>query len=1039
MPSFFIDRPIFAWVIAIFIVLGGLLTLSLLPVTRYPDIAPPSISIRANYSGASPQVVSDSVISIIEPELSGVKHLLYFESTADSSGSATVTATFESGTDPELAQVDVQNKIKSIETRLPESVQRAGITIESSMSGFLMIVALTSPDGRFSALDLGDYMERTIVQPLNRVAGVGRVQSFVSKKAMRIWVDPNKLLSYSISMAEVTSAISAQNVQISPGRVGAEPTVEGQRVAFPLTVQGQLTTPEEFGNIVLKSETDGSKLILSDVARIEVGAQSYAFSSRINGGASAAAAIQLAPGANAVRVSALVQERMKSLALSMPEGMQWTVPYDNSPFVEISIEKVVHTLFEAMALVFLVMLLFLQKIRYTLIPSIVAPIALAGTLVVMYVSGFSINVLTMFGMVLAIGIIVDDAIVVVENVERIMATEGLQPKEATRKAMKQITGAVIGITLVLTAVFIPMGLSSGAVGEIYRQFTMSMAVSILFSAFLALSLTPALCASLLKPIDPDHHENKRGFFGLFNRGLDRMTSFYGRTVGVLIRKVAIMGLLYLVIIGGMGYGFMKMPTSFLPTEDQGSFLTIFSLPSDATADRTTEILQMYEQHVSSRPASKDTVAILGFSFAGAGTNMGLAFTTLDDWTERDTTAADEANAANRTMFMAPEGQIYSLLPPSIPSLGTSTGFAVRLQDRGGKGHEALLNARNMMLGMAAQSPLLTSVRPDGLPDGTSVRLEIDRQKAESLGVSFSSIATTLSSAMGSSYVNDYSFEGQLRRVVVQADAPFRMQVQDVLKLNLPSSSGAMVELSEIVTPVWEASPLQLIRYNGFSAMRISGSAAPGVSTGEAMAEIERIATQLPEGFGIEWTGQSLQEKTTSAQTPMLLALSLFVVFLVLAALYESWSIPFSVLLVVPLGVIGAVAAVHFRGLENDVFFKVGLITIIGLSAKNAILIVEFARTMHDEGRSLYDAVMEAARLRLRPILMTSLAFTLGVVPLMLAFGASAETQHAIGTGVFGGMISATLLAVLFVPVFFVFVDRFSNLFSRNKKTEAESS
>ena len=1036
MPSFFIDRPVFAWVIAIFIVLAGLLTLSLLPVTRYPDIAPPSVSIRANYPGASPQVVSDSVISIIEPELSGVKNLLYFESSADTSGSANITATFESGTDPELAQVDVQNKIKSIEPRLPEAVQRNGLTIESSSSNFLMVVALTSPDGRFSALDLGDYMSRTLVQPLNRVSGVGRVQSFVSRKAMRVWVDPHKLLSYSISLSDVNAAISAQNIQVSPGRVGAEPAVPGQRYSVPLRVEGQLGTVEEFSRIVLRSERDGSRLLLSDVARIEEGAQTYAFSSRINGNNSAAAAIQLAPGANAMRTAELVRERMDDLATSMPEGMEYMVPYDTSPFVAVSIEKVLHTLLEAMVLVFLVMLLFLQKIRYTLIPAIVAPIALAGTLVVMYVSGFSINVLTMFGMVLAIGIIVDDAIVVVENVERIMATEGLPPKEATRKAMKQITGAVIGITLVLTAVFIPMGMASGAVGEIYRQFTMSMAVSILFSAFLALSLTPALCATLLKPIDKDHHENKGGFFGLFNNFIDRATNFYGKTVGVLLRRISMMLVLYVAIVAGLGYSFDRLPTSFLPTEDQGAFITLYTLPSEATTERTREIVTMYEDHAHSREATENVFAVLGFSFSGSGPNTALSFTTLKDWEDRDSSAADEVAVANRTMFTAPEGQIYSLLPPSIPSLGTSSGFAMRLQDRASLGYAELLKARNQVLGMAAQSPLLAGVRPDGLPDGVSIRLKIDRQKAEFLGVPFSSIAQTLSSAMGSTYVNDYSYDGQLRQVIVQADAPYRMQVENVLKLNLPSSTGAMVELSELVTPVWEQSPLQMVRYNGFPAMRISGSAAPGVSAGQAMEEMERIASQLPQGFAIEWTGQSLQEQNTSAQTPMLLALSMIVVFLVLAALYESWTIPISVLLVIPLGIIGAVAAVYLRGMENDVFFKVGLITIIGLSAKNAILIVEFARALYDEGHDLRHAVMEAARLRLRPIIMTSLAFTLGVTPLMLASGASAETQAAIGTGVFGGMISATFLAVLFVPIFFSFVIQMSNLVKRKKTPTA---
>ena len=919
-----------------------------------------------------------------------------------------------------MAQVDVQNRLKAAEARLPETVRRTGVNVESASSGFLMIVALNSDDGRFDALALGDYMTRNIAAELKRVAGVGRVQAFGSERALRIWVDPAKLVSYSLSLAQITSAIQAQNAQIAPGRVGAEPAVSGQKVSIPLTVHGQLATPEEFASVVLRSQPDGSKLLLGDVARVELGAQSLNFSILTNGKPATAAAIQLAPGANAVRTSDAVRARLAELAQSMPAGMSYTVPYETASFVKISIEKVIHTLIEAMALVFLVMLLFLQKIRYTLIPAIVAPIALLGTFAVMMAAGFSINVLTMFGMVLAIGIIVDDAIVVVENVERIMASEGLPPKEATQKAMKEITGAVIGITLVLSAVFIPMGLASGSVGAIYQQFTMSMAVSILFSAFLALTLTPALCATLLRPVDPGHHE-KKGFFGWFNHWFDRVTDGYAGWVAALIKRAGRMMVLYAVIVAALIYGFARLPSSFVPLEDQGNFLTMFSLPADATAERTRAIVDMFDKHALARPDTANNVSIIGFGFSGSGPNAAMAFTSLKDWKERSTSVDDEITAATEAMAPAPEGMVMSLKPPAINSLGTTAGFSLRLEDRANRGSAALTAAQAQLIQLASRSTLVTGVNVEGLPNGPSVSLKTDRQKAEALGVPFAMINDTLTAAMGSTYVNDFPNAGRLQQVIVQADAPNRMQIDDVLKLYVRNNAGGMVSLSEVVRPVWEASPLQLVRYNGYPAARIAGRAAAGISSGDAMAEMERLASQLPTGFAIEWTGQSFQEKQSASQAPALLALSMLVVFLVLAALYESWSIPISVMLVVPLGILGAVAAVHLRGLENDVFFKVGLITIIGLSAKNAILIVEFARKLRSEGNSLKDAVLEASRLRLRPILMTSLAFALGVVPLMIARGASAETQHAIGTGVFGGMVSATLLAILFVPVFYVVV------------------
>ena len=1020
MPQFFINRPVFAWVIAIFIVLLGVIAIPQLPISRYPAIAPPSVSIYASYTGASVQTINDSVIGVIERELPSVKNLLYFESTSDTSGSASITATFKPGTDPELAQVDVQNRLKAAEPRLPETVRRSGVSVEAADSGFLMMVTLNSRNGEYDPLALGDYMTRNISEELKRVPGVGRVQAFGSERAIRIWVDPARLASYSLSLEQITQAIQSQNVPIAPGRVGDEPTVPGQMISIPLTVHGQLTTPEAFAAVVLRSEPDGSKLLLGDVARVEFGAQTLGFSISNNGQPATGAAIQLATGANAVSTAAAVRTRLAELAGAMPAGMEYAISYDTAPFVKVSIEKVVQTFGEAMVLVFLVMLLFLQKVRYTLIPAIVAPIALLGTFAVMWAAGFSINVLTMFGMVLAIGIIVDDAIVVVENVERIMAREGLPPRQATEKAMKEITGAVIGITLVLAAVFIPMGFASGSVGAIYRQFTLSMSVSILFSAFLALSLTPALCATLLKPVDPGHH-GKTGFFGWFNRGFDRVTNGYAGWVGALLRRGGRMMALYAVILGALGYGYLTLPSSFVPEEDQGSYLTSFSLPADATAERTRRIVAMFDSHVASRPDVESNTSILGFGFSGSGPNAAMSFTTLKDWSERKTTLDREIAAATQAMAEAPEGTVMILKPPSIEGLGTKSGFSLRLEDRANHGSAALQQAEAQLTRLAGQSRLVTGVYPEGLPDGASIALEIDRQKAEALGVPFPAISETLTAAIGSTYVNDFPNAGRLQQVIVQADAPSRMQVDDVLKLYVRNNAGGMVALSEVVTPVWQASPLQLARYNGYPAASISGNAAPGVSSGDAMAEMERLAARLPAGFMIEWTGQSLQEKQSASQAPLLFALSALVVFLVLSALYESWSIPFSVMLVVPLGVLGAVAAVSLRGLENDVFFKVGLITIIGLSAKNAILIVEFAKNLRDEGRSIDDAVVEAARLRLRPILMTSLAFALGVVPLMIARGASSETQHAIGTGVFGGMVSATVLAVFFVPVFYVVV------------------
>ncbi|WP_110692756.1 multidrug efflux RND transporter permease subunit [Salinicola halophyticus] len=1021
MPQFFINRPVFAWVIALFIVLAGVIAIPQLPIARYPSVAPPSVTLYATYPGATPQTLNDSVVSLVERELSGVKNLLYFESSVDTSGTAQITATFKPGTDAELAQVDVQNRIKAVESRLPQAVRQSGLQVESAATGFLMMVGMTSPNGQFDEVALNDYFARNIVQELRRIDGVGRVQLFGAEQAMRVWVDPNKLSGYGLTMNDLAQAIEQQNAQIAPGRVGDEPTLPGQRLTVPLTVQGQLTSPEQFAAVVLRADADGGKVVLGDVARLELGAESYAFSNRENGVAATSAAIQLSPGANAVRTAAAVRERLAELAPSLPAGMAYSVPFDTAPFVKVSIEKVIYTLFEAMALVFLVMFLFLQNLRYTLIPAIVAPIALLGTFAVMLLAGFSINSLTMFGMVLAIGIIVDDAIVVVENVERLMATQGLSPKEATMRAMREITGAIIGITLVLTAVFIPMAFGSGSVGVIYQQFTLSMAVAILFSAFLALTLTPALCATLLRPVGTEHHE-KRGFFGAFNRGFARLTAGYGARVARLVGRSGRMMAVFAVLCVVLVIAARQLPSSFLPEEDQGYFMTSIQLPTGATSERTLEVVKAYEKHVASRPALDTNLVILGFSFAGSGPNAAMAFTMLKDWDQRDgATAAEEAALAQQAMADNVEGTVMSMMPPAIDELGTSSGFTLFLQDRANRGEAALLAAQAQLLKLAAQSGVVSDVYADGLPPGESIRLEIDRQKAEAMGLSFTAVSSTLSAAMGSLYVNDFPNAGRMQQVILQADASARMQLDDVLGLRVRNANGGMVALREVVTPVWSESPQQMMRFQGFPAVRLAGGAAPGVSSGAAMAEMERLAAQLPQGFAVAWTGQSLQERQSAAQAPVLMLLSALVVFLVLAALYESWSIPLSVMLVVPLGLLGAVAAVMLRGLPNDIFFKVGMITLIGLSAKNAILIVEFARQLRTEGRPLVEAAVTAARLRLRPILMTSLAFTLGVVPLMLASGASAETQHAIGTGVFGGMLSGTVLAVFFVPAFFVFV------------------
>ncbi|MGH6761140.1 MAG: multidrug efflux RND transporter permease subunit [Phyllobacterium sp.] len=1023
MPQFFIDRPIFAWVVAIFIMLAGVMAIPNLPIAQYPNVAPPQISISASYPGASPEDVYQGVTRPIEEELNGVENLIYFESTSNSAGSISINATFQSGTDVAQASVDVQNAVRRVEPRLPQVVSQQGIRVDKAGSGFLMMVALTSNDGSVDVVGLGDYLSRNVLGEIRRIDGVGSAQLFATQRAMRIWIDPDKMIGLNLTADDVSSAIAAQNAQVAAGRIGAQPNPITQQISATVLVKGQLTSAEEFGSIVLRANADGSSVRLRDIARIEVGAESYNFSTRLNGKPSAAIGVQLSPTGNALATSTAVRAQMEELARFFPAGLEYSIPYDTSPFVEVSIEKVIHTLIEAIALVFVVMFVFLQNFRYTIIPTLVVPVALLGTCAVMLATGFSINVLTMFAMVLAIGILVDDAIVVVENVERIMAEEGLSPKEATKKAMKQISGAIIGITLVLTAVFVPMAFFPGAVGVIYKQFSLTMVVSILFSGFLALSLTPALCASFLKPIPKGHHAEKKGFFGWFNRGFNRTSHGYSSVVGWMVKRSGRFMIIYLALLAGLGWSFLQLPSSFLPNEDQGFLIVDMQTPPESSANRTSDVIQKVEGVFGQEEAVDRMVMISGFSFSGAGDNAGLAFVTLKDWSERDdnNSAAAIAGRVNGALFGIKDAMAFALSPPPIQGLGTSNGFTFRLQDRAGQGQTALAAARDQLLAAAADSKIVTGLRVEGMPDAAQVNLIIDREKANTFGMTFADINKAISTNLGSSYINDFPNAGRMQRVTVQADSGNRMQTDDLLKLNVRNASGGMVPLSAFASVEWSKGPAQIVGYNGYPAVRIGGQAAPGYSSGAAIAEMERLASELPAGFGFEWTGQSLQEIQSGSQAPLLLGLSIVFVFLLLAALYESWSIPISVIMVVPLGVIGAVLAVMLRDMPNDVYFKVGLIAIIGLSAKNAILIIEFAKDLRAEGKSLIDATIEAAHLRFRPIIMTSLAFTLGVVPLAIARGASAASQNAIGTGVLGGMISATVLAVFFVPVFFVFV------------------
>ncbi|MCE7029592.1 efflux RND transporter permease subunit [Jiella avicenniae] len=1035
MPQYFIDRPVFAWVIALAIALAGAIAIPFLPISQYPNVAPTTIAVTTSYPGASPQNLYDSVTKLIEQEMNGATGLLYYESVSDAQGSVTINVTFEAGTDSQEATVDVQNRISRVESRLPASVRQQGVRVEETSNAFLLFVGLTSTDGRLDAIDLGEFATRNVIDELRRLPGVGKAQLFATERAMRVWIDTKKLVGFNLTAQDVTNAIAAQNAQVSSGSIGAQPSVPGQAVTATVLATGQLSTEDEFEEIVLRANPDGSVVRLADVADVEFGGQSYNVSSSVNGQPAAMIGIQLNSTGNALITAEAVKSRMDELAANFPPGISWDVPYDTTPFVEVSIEKVIHTLGEAVALVFVIMFLFLQNFRYTLIPTLVVPIALLGTCAALQIFGFSINVLTMFAMVLAIGILVDDAIVVVENVERIMAQEGLPPREATKKAMKQITGAVIGITVVLIAVFVPMAFFPGAIGIIYRQFSLTIVMSMVFSALMALTLTPALCATILKPIPAGHEHHKNWFFRLFDKLIGKTTAGYGRVVGGAVRRNVRMLAVYAAIVGALGYAYSKLPSGFLPLEDQGYAIAATQLPAGATAERTAGVLDKVNDFFLNRSGVKRIVSVLGYGFNGNGQNAGLSFATFEDWDERGPGDSSEAIVGSALGALAglPEGSVFTLTPPPIAALGNASGFSFRLQDRANLGNAELVAAANTLLGMAYQSPVIGYPYIEGLPPAPQVMIDVDRRKANAYGLTFDAINAVLSTSIGSSYVADFPNAGRMQRVIVQSKADERMDVESILDLNVRNSRGEMVPLSAFAKASWAEGPTQVVGYNGLQAVKISGSAAPGHSSGEAMQEMERLAGQLPPGFGFEWTGQSYQEKASGNAAPFLLGLSLVFVFLCLAALYESWSIPIAVMLVVPLGAIGAVVGVMWRGLPNDIYFTVGLITIIGLSAKNAILIIEFARELRAEGKPLVEATVEAAKLRFRPILMTSFAFILGVVPLAFATGASSASQRAIGTGVLGGMISATVLAVLLVPTFFVVV---SKLFRRKKPAEA---
>ncbi len=1040
MAQFFIDRPIFAWVIALFILVMGGVAVTQLPIAQYPPVAPPTVVISAGYPGASAQTLEDSVLSVIEREMNGSPGMIYMESVAQANGTGSISVSFEPGTNPDLAQVDVQNRLSRAAPRLPAAVTQQGVRVDKARSNFLLFTMLSSDNPDIDIVALGDYASRNVLPEIQRLPGIGQAQLFGTERAMRIWVDPAKLNGFNLSAADVNAAIRSQNAQVSPGAIGDLPNITGQSISATVLVDGQLTNVEQFGNILLRANADGSAVRLKDVARIELGAQTFATSARLNGKPAAGIGVQLSPSGNALAAAKAVRDRMAELQPYFPKGVKWSIPYDSSRFVKISISQVAETLVIAVVLVFLVMFLFLQNFRYTIIPTIVVPVALLGTFAMLLALGYSINVLTMFGMVLVIGIVVDDAIVVVENVERIMSEEGLPPLQATRKAMSQISGAIIGITVVLIAVFVPLAFFSGSVGNIYRQFSAVMVCSIGFSAFMALSLTPALCATLLKQVEAGHHHAKTGFFGWFNRGFSSTAKNYEGLVARILRHAGRYLVIFAALVAAVGALYVLLPKSFLPNEDQGYLLVNIQLPPGATQGRTLGVIQQVEGFILKQPEVQSMVGVMGFSFSGQGQNAALAFVTLKDWSERkgqEHTAQALAGRAFGALMGVRDAFIFPLSPPPIPELGTASGFTFRLQDRGGKGHDALVAARNQLLGMASKSKVLAQVRPDGLEDAPQLQIDIDRDKANALSVNFDSINSTISTALGSAYINDFPNQGRLQRVVVQADATSRMQPDDILKLTTSNAQGKPVPLSAFASTRWVKGAMQTIRYNGYPAVRIGGQAAPGYSTGDAMDEMEKLAAQLPEGFAFEWTALSREEKIAGSQAIVLYGFAILAVFLSLAALYESWSIPLAVILVVPLGVLGVLLATWMRSYANDVYFQVALITIIGLSAKNAILIIEFAKDLQAQGKSPIEAALAAAHLRFRPILMTSMAFMLGVLPLAISSGAGSASQRAIGTGVMGGSILGTFLAVFFVPIFFVVVRSIFKGSERQHQFDAE--
>ncbi|WP_321350582.1 efflux RND transporter permease subunit [Halopseudomonas oceani] len=1038
MSRFFIDRPIFAWVVALVIMLVGGLAILKLPINQYPSIAPPAVGISVSYPGASAQTVQDTVVQVIEQQLNGIDGLRYISSDSNSDGSMSITVTFNQGVDPDIAQVQVQNKLQLATPLLPQEVQQQGIRVTKSVRNFLMVIGVVSEDGSMDRFDLADYIVSNIQDPISRTQGVGDFQVFGAPYAMRIWLDPAKLNSFNLTPGDVSTAVKAQNVQVSAGQFGGLPAVPGQQLNATILSKTRLQTPEQFRDILLKVNSDGSQVRLGDVATVELGAQDASISALYNGMPASGLAIKLATGANALETAKAIRKTIADLEPFFPEGMKVVFPYDTSPVVSESIMGVVHTLFEAVVLVFLVMYLFLQNFRATLIPTLAVPVVLLGTFGLLSAFGFTINILTMFAMVLAIGLLVDDAIVVVENVERVMAEEGLSPLEATRRSMGQIQGALVGIGLVLSAVFLPMAFFGGSTGVIYRQFSITIASAMILSVLVALIFTPALCATILKPVQKGHTQAERGFFGWFNRTFDRGVKRYESSVASILQRKAPYLLLYLVIVGLMAFLFTRLPTSFLPDEDQGVLYVQVQAPVGSSAERTQQTVDAMRTYLLEQES--DTVSsvftVTGFNFAGRGQSAGLAFVGLKPWEERQ---APELSVfalqqrAQQHFFGFRDAMVFAFAPPAVMELGTASGFNVYLQDNAGVGHDVLMQARNQLLGMSAQSDILANVRPNGQDDQPQFQLLIDDEKASALGLSLADINQTLSIAWGSSYVNDFIDRGRVKKVYLQGQADARMNPEDLQKWFVRNSSGDMVPFSAFATGEWVYGSPKLSRYNGVPAMEIQGEPAPGFSTGDAMAEIERLGQQLPKGVGLSWTGLSFEERLSGDQAPALYALSLIVVFLCLAALYESWSIPLAVMLVVPLGVIGALLATLGRGLSNDVFFQVGLLTTIGLTAKNAILIVEFAKDLHEQGMSISKAAVEACRLRLRPIIMTSLAFTLGVVPLALASGAGAGSSHAIGTGVIGGMMTATVLAIFWVPLFYVLVTQWFT--ERKGKTE----